>query len=127
MKLLLDTHIFLWWMEGDRRLREPVIEAISEARNEVLLSSVVIWEIAIKRSLGRLQVSVPTADLTQAAMAEQGFRALDFSPGHALAIEYLPHHHADPFDRALVAQAMAENATLVSVDPAMDAYGVARL
>jgi len=120
MKLLLDTHAVLWWLDDPLLLSPTAREAIAEPSNEVLVSAAVCWEIAIKRGLGKLTAP---ADL-RGALRSCGFTELNITPAHALATETLPMHHRDPFDRMLVAQSLAEGAMLVSRDPLMAAYGI---
>jgi PIN domain nuclease of toxin-antitoxin system len=120
MKLLLDTHALLWWLDDPQLLTPTARQAIAEPGNDVLVSAAVCWEIAIKRALGKLTAP---ADL-RGAMQNCGFMELDITPAHALATETLTLHHRDPFDRMLVAQALMEEATLVSRDPAITAYGL---
>lgn len=123
MKLLLDTHAVLWWLDDPLLLSLPARQAIAEPRNEVLVSAAGCWEIAIKRSLGKLTAP---ADL-RGALQTCGFTELNITPIHALATETLPTHHRDPFDRILVAQALIEGAMLVSRDPWVASYGLPTL
>jgi PIN domain nuclease of toxin-antitoxin system len=124
MRLLLDTQIFLWYLDRAARIPPPAREAIEAADNAVLVSAAVIWEIAIKASVGRLEI--PTADLRRLPRLVEtaGFAELPVLARHAAAVHALPWHHRDPFDRLLVAQARDEGLTLVSVDPAIRAYDV---
>ena len=121
MKLLLDTHAALWWLSGDERFGRAASEWLSDETNQVLLSAAVVWEVAIKRSLGKLQAP---GDLAPTLLAA-GALPLPITLDHAAAVEKLPWHHRDPFDRMLVAQASIEDATLVSHDESLQAYGVA--
>ena len=123
MKLLLDTHVVLWWLDDPGLLSKDAREAIAEPANEVFVSAVVAWEIAIKRGLGKLTAP---PDL-EAAIQACGFQQLPVSVAHALATESLPMHHRDPFDRMLIAQALAEGATIISRDPDIGNYGVSLL
>ena len=116
MNLLLDTHVLVWWDEG-RRLAAEAREAIAQA-DLVFVSAASAWEIAIKIGLGRLR---PTRTVEQAA-AESGFLELPVTFHHAGLVATLPPHHRDPFDRLLVAQALAEQLTLVSRDPVFRQY-----
>lgn len=120
MRLLLDTHSAIWFMDRDPRLREPTRELIRTPANEVLLSAVVVWEIAIKRSQGRLLVDRDIREMATDGPA----RPLGVTLEHAAATEALPWHHQDPFDRLLVAQATTEGASIVSVDKKLRAYDV---
>lgn len=118
MRLLLDTHILLWWLADEMRIPEQHREVIRDGRNQVFVSAASAWEIAIKRRLGKLRTP---ADLkTQITNAR--FELLNVTIDHALAIEGLPDHHSDPFDRMLVAQARSENLTMVSEDPKVRLY-----
>ena len=123
MRLLLDTHALIWALEGSRKLSRAARGVIEDPENEVLVSAVSAWEIAIKKSLGRL--SVP-GDLNEAIDAA-GFtrRALGFSEMRRL--ESLPALHTDPFDRMLVAHALEEGAVIVTRDPAIARYAVTTL
>ncbi len=120
MKLLLDTHAALWWLADDKRLGQDATRYLNDDSNRVLLSAVVVWEVAIKRSLGKLQAPVDLASTLIAA----GVQPLPITLDHAAAVEVLPWHHRDPFDRMLVVQALAENATIVSQDARLQEYGV---
>lgn len=120
MKLLLDTHAALWWMSGDRRLGEDTAGMLTDDANQLLLSAAVVWEVAIKRSLGKLRTP---GDLASALLGV-GAQPLAISVAHAAAVEDLPWHHRDPFDRMLVAQASVEGAAIVSRDEALRPYGV---
>ena len=123
MKLLLDTHAALWWYSDDERLGDEAGARLAHDDNEVLLSSAVVWEVSIKRSIGKLTVSDEWAD----ALLEGGARALHVTIEHAAAVAHLRPEHGDPFDRMLVAQAKLESAVLVSRDERLSAYGVPML
>lgn len=121
-KLLVDTNVIVWLLLGDRaQVSEAARLALEDERNRVAVSAVTVWEIAIKRSLGKLTIE----DRWARALARIGFDALPVTSLHAEAVENLPWHHGDPFDRLLVAQAMTEGLDLVSADARMAAYGVA--
>ncbi len=118
MRLLLDTHVLIWWDSGVA-MSDEAMAAIREA-DQVYVSAVTGWEIAIKASLGRIETSRTTA----AAVSESGFEELPVRLAHAEHVEKLPPHHRDPFDRMLVAQAQAEGLTLVTRDRVLRRYGV---
>lgn len=120
MKLLLDTHAALWWLADDDRVGTDAARQLDDASNRVLLSAAVAWEVAIKRSLGKLQAP---ADLA-ATLLKAGVQPLPITLQHATAVEALPWHHRDPFDRMLVAQAIVEGATIVSQDDRLHSYDV---
>jgi PIN domain nuclease of toxin-antitoxin system len=120
VKLLLDTHAALWFLGGDERLSENAHRHLTDESNRVLLSAAVVWEIAIKRALGKLAVP----DEYLALLLDAGVQPLPVSVEHAAAVERLPPHHRDPFDRMLVSQATIEGGALVSRDDALRPYGV---
>jgi len=120
VKLLLDTHAALWWLADDARVGREADRYLSDETNRVLLSAAVIWEVAIKRSLGKLHAP---ADLAPTLLGA-GAQPLPVTLDHATAVEALPWHHRDPFDRMLVAQALTEGAVIVSQDDRLRQYGV---
>jgi PIN domain nuclease of toxin-antitoxin system len=120
LKLLLDTHAALWFVGGDKRLSEIAHRHLTDRSNLVLLSAVVVLEVSIKRALGKLRVSDEYMNLLLGA----GVQALPLSIAHASAVEHLPSHHRDPFDRMLIAQASIEGAAVVTRDEAMRPYRV---
>jgi PIN domain nuclease of toxin-antitoxin system len=117
VKLLLDTHAFIWWDSG--RLPKGVVRRVQRAE-DVLVSAVTAWEIAIKSALGKMVAKGSVSD----AIADYGFTALPISLAHGDAIRTLPHIHRDPFDRMLVAQASVEDLVIVSADDVLRRYGV---
>jgi PIN domain nuclease of toxin-antitoxin system len=123
VNLLLDTHVFVWWNYAARELGREAREAISDPENQVFISAVSVWEIAMKRRAGRLQFS----ESPSGAIARGGFFPLPISPAHAERVAELPLLHRDPFDRMLVAQAQLESLTLVTADARIAAYPVAQL
>jgi len=122
MKLLLDTHVVLWWLDDPNQIGESAREAIADA-DRVLVSAAVAWEIAIKRALGKLAAP----HNLEAALASAGFEQLPISVSHALAVGSLPPFHRDPFDRLLIAQANFEGCELVTHDDSLAKYPVAIL
>ncbi len=121
MRLLLDTHVLLWWLVDDRKLTKNGRAIIANPDNDVLVSSASLWEIAIKAAQGRLEVEL---DDLEAAIARNGFRSLAIGFRHALTAGRLPAIHRDPFDRMLVAQASVEELRLVSHDRVFERYGL---
>lgn len=120
MRLLLDTHVLLWWLNDDRKLGPQVRSLISDGSNEILVSSVSVAEISIKRAMGK--IAAPS-DLLN-SLAEEGFRELPLLATHAAALEQLPLHHRDPFDRMLIAQAITESLTFATHDKAALRYDI---
>jgi len=120
VRLLLDTHILLWWLNDDALLPARAGDLIANRRNEVFVSPMSVWEVAIKSRLGRLKAD---ADEVRTAALHSGFQPLPFTPEHAAAVARLPHHHRDPFDWGLVAQALLEPLTLLTQDESLAAYG----
>jgi PIN domain nuclease of toxin-antitoxin system len=127
MTLLLDTHAFLWFVWDDPQLSTPARSAISAPQNRKLVSIASCWEIAIKTSIGKLQLGEPAATFIPRQLAQNHFDLLPVSLEHATGVERLPLHHRDPFDRILIALALAERVTIVSADAALDAYATTRL
>lgn len=123
MRLLLDTHALLWFQAGDRRLSRAARAAIEAEENQLVLSAAVVWEMAIKASLGRLQLG-GTVDAYLAEKLRQGYGMLPVAWEHAARVEALPWHHRDPFDRLLAAQALVERCPIVSRDRVLGRYGV---
>jgi PIN domain nuclease of toxin-antitoxin system len=120
MTLLLDTHVFLWWLDDPRKISAAARQAIGNGRNTVFVSAVVIWEIVIKKSLGKLKAP---GDLDHAIAANQ-FIPLPVTIPHVLALEKLAEHHRDPFDRLLIAQAFEEGLTFITRDEHAARYQV---
>lgn len=115
MDFLLDTHTLIWMMEDDPRLPTPVANLLTDETHELWLSAASFWEISIKRSLGKLNLSYSTNQYWSEA-ARQGIRRLPIELNHLLFLEQLPFHHRDPFDRLLIAQAQAEGLTVLTRD-----------
>ena len=121
LKILLDTHVLMWALGGVERLPPNVRRDIEDPKNEILFSAASIWEIAIKASQGRSDFVNDPALIDQEARAA-GFKELAISAAHALAVQGLPMHHKDPFDRLLIAQALTEPAWLYTADKQMARY-----
>lgn len=127
MRALLDTHSFLWFSTDDPALSAQADQLIADPANEILLSVASLWEIAIKVSIGKLGLTRSFEEAVLAPMSENGIRLLDVQVRHVREILTLPHHHRDPFDRMIVAQARVENIPIISVDMVLDSYGVQRI
>ena len=127
MRLLLDTHAFLWWVGGERPLGRRARAAVADPGNEVLLSIASFWEIAIKISLGRLGIGQPLSRFIAEQLRVNAFSPLEIGLAHAARVAILPFHHRDPFDRMLIAQALQEDLTIVSADRVFGRYGVPRV
>ena len=127
VRLLLDTHALLWWLDGDERLPVEAREHIIDENNAVLISAASAWEIATKVRIGKLPGAVEVAERMPEILISQGFTSLPISIEHARKAGLLADAHRDPFDRMLIAQAQLENLLLVSNEELFDAYGVRRL
>ena len=127
MRLLLDTHAFLWWLDGDRRLPARIRGVIAEAANEVLVSAASVWEITTKARLGKLPGATEVAADVPACIASQGFVPLPITVHHAQRAGALAGRHRDPFDRMLIVQAQGEGLPIASNETIVDDYGVRRL
>ena len=127
MKLLLDTHTFLWFISGDSKLSSTARLLIDDLANDKFVSIVSLWEIAIKYGLGRLILSDKYEVLFPNQIISNGFGQIAIESEHLYEFIKLPKHHNDPFDRLLIAQTIAEKMSVVSIDSAFDDYSVARL
>ncbi len=124
MRLLLDTHAFLWWVGDDDRLSKDVREALALADNEVFISVASSWEMAIKVRLGRLNLNEPLEGFVTRQIKLNALSVLPVDLQHTFTLQRLPVHHRDPFDRILIAQALAIDATLVTRDRLIGQYSV---
>ncbi len=127
MRLLLDTHAFIWWFEGSRRLPVPAREAIADDNNDVFVSAASAWEIATKHRLGKLAGVDVLARSIPEYIADQRFESLPVTVEDGVRAGALPGPHRDPFDRMLAAQAMGRDLVIVSTEALFDRYGVQRL
>ena len=127
MRLLLDTHVFLWWVEDAPALSRKARAAIANAENQCFLSVASSWEMAIKLSMGKLKLADAIERFVPQQLAENGFSQLGIDFRHVARVAALPFHHRDPFDRLLVAQAMEEKLPVVTSDPLFKKYGVTRI
>jgi len=124
MRILLDTHIFLWYITGDHRLSPQVAEVITDATNDVYLSVVSLWEALVKYQLGRLPLPSPADEYLKKRQDEHGIVTLPLEGAAVSRILELPPHHRDPFDRMLVCQAMQHDLDIATSDPQVEKYAV---
>lgn len=121
LRILLDSHVFLWWIDDPERIATPVRDAIADGRNDVHLSLASVWELAIKIGAGKLAVPIPLAEMVQ----RSEIPVLPIAFDHVIAAGALPPHHRDPIDRLMVSQALAEGLTVATRDPVFSKYGIA--
>ncbi|MBY0527714.1 MAG: type II toxin-antitoxin system VapC family toxin [Gemmataceae bacterium] len=127
MRLLLDTHAFVWFLLGDNQLSPAARAGIEDPGNEKLISPASYWEIAIKIGAHKYQLTEPYESFMERGIATNGFSVLPIEPRHTAILTTLPFHHRDPFARLLVAQAIVEQVPILSVDPRLDLYPIRRL
>ena len=127
MNILLDTHTFLWFVQDDTKLSPAARTLIEDSQSRPFLSVASLWEIAIKISLGKLQLTQPYDEFIPQQLALNGIGILSVTIDHTAAVASLPFHHRDPFDRLLAVQSKIEEMPLVSADPAFDAYRIKRV
>jgi len=127
MRLLLDTHTFIWWDSDPERLSKHVLSLCQNPEHELFLSVASVWEMQIKMQLRKLELRLPLAELMRQQQEQNGIFLLSITMNHVLALDSLPVHHKDPFDRLLIAQACAEDLTLISGDPVFSQYSVHRI
>ena len=127
MRLLLDTHAALWWMNADKRLSAPARKAIASAENERILSIAAAWEMAVKSSLGKLKLQLPVGGFLTEQLPANRIAVIAITIRDLARVEGLPFHHRDPFDRLMAAQALERSLTVVSADPIFERYGLDRL
>jgi PIN domain nuclease of toxin-antitoxin system len=116
MRLLLDTHIFIWWADQPEKLSPAALSALEDEANELLLSVASVWEMQIKIQLGKLKLSLPLKDLIKNQQETNDLTVSPVALTHVLALDALPFHHKDPFDRLLIAQSVEEDLTLITAD-----------
>ena len=126
MRYLLDTHILIWSFENNVRLPQHFKEIIEDTNNQLFVSIASLWEMAIKISNKKLDLTVSLSQLIK-DLSSKNITILSISPLHVLEVEILPFHHKDPFDRIIIAQSLTENITLISVDSVFDSYAIKRL
>ena len=127
MKLLLDTHVVLWWYLDDRRVSAAARALIEDPAKVKFVSPASHWEVAIKIRIGKYILRIPFRDFVREAIFDNGFVIAPIEPRHSEILTTLVQHHKDPFDRMLVAQAMAEDMAIASADTVLDAYPIRRL
>ncbi len=127
MRLLLDTHAFLWWVNNDPLLSDQARVTIANARNECYLSIASCWELAIKASIGKLRLSKSVDRFITEELSTNDFQLLTIDFKHVAKVETLSFHHRDPFDRLLVAQVLSEKMAIISADTVFSEYGVKRI
>ena len=124
MKLLLDTHVFIWWADQPEKLSPAALSALEDEANELLLSVASLWEMQIKIQLRKLKLSLPLKGLVKNQQETNELTVLPVELTHVLALDALPFHHKDPFDRLLIAQSNVEGLTIVTADSQLSAYSV---
>ena len=127
MNLILDTHVFIWWADEPERLSANALLALEDKNNRLFFSLIGIWEIQIKTQLGKMKLSLPLKDLIDSQEKANGLEILPITREHIFAVDILPFHHKDPFDRLLVAQGIVEKVTIVTADPKLSDYSVSLL
>jgi PIN domain nuclease of toxin-antitoxin system len=127
LRILLDTHAFLWFILDDPQLSVQADSLISDSNNEVAISPASYWEIAIKISIGKYSLPEPYAIFMEREISLNNFLILPIEPKHTAVITTLPFYHKDPFDRLLVAQALVEDLLVISADAVLDQYGIKRI
>lgn len=127
MRFLLDTHTFLWWLDGDKRLPVRVRNRISDESNEIIVSAASAWEVSTKVRIGKLKGASEIAESFGFCIQSQGFVPMSIKIEHAQSAGLLPSPHRDPFDRMLAAQSLMENIPLLSNDDKFDSFGVRRI
>ena len=126
MKVLIDTHALIWWLEGSKRLTGRALSILSNSNHMVLVSAASAWELAIKVALGKLSAAGLVTNLPS-HISEEGFIEQPITVEHAVRAGMLPAHHRDPFDRLLAAQAQSLDVAIVSGDKIFDRYGIRRI
>ena len=127
MRLLLDTHTFIWYATDNSRLSTIARSLINNGENDIFLSTASIWEMAIKHSIGRLSFSLPFMEFIKQQLSVSNIGILEINLDQIEIVASLPLHHRDPFDRLIIAQAITEQIPILSVDSVFDNYAIARL
>jgi PIN domain nuclease of toxin-antitoxin system len=124
MRLLLDTHAFIWWDSAPNKLPSQILALFQDQANEIIISVASIWEMQIKSQLGKLELKLPLEEIINTQQQTNNVQVLPITLAHVLALDGLPMHHRDPFDRLLVAQTNVEEVVLVSRDKIFEQYSV---
>jgi PIN domain nuclease of toxin-antitoxin system len=127
VKIILDTQVLIWWANDVSNISDRVQNIICNVDNELLLSLASIWEIQIKVSLGKLSLPRPLPDVIGTQVSKNQIKIMQIELSHIYTLDLLPHHHRDPFDRIIIAQAMDERVSIASIDKAFDAYSIERI
>jgi PIN domain nuclease of toxin-antitoxin system len=127
LKIILDTQVLIWWANDISNISDRVQNIIFDVDNELLVSLASIWEIQIKVSLGKLNLPRPLPDIIATQVSENQIKIMQIELSHIYTLDLLPHHHRDPFDRIIIAQAMDERVSIASIDKAFDAYSIQRI
>ena len=127
MKVLLDTHVFIWLDTQPEKLSNTVMEICQDIDNQLYLSMASVWEMQIKVQLGKLKLKIPLADMLTVQQQENDLNILNIVLPHIYQLQALPFHHNDPFDRLIIAQSVLEDMTLISFDEKFKAYGISVL
>ncbi len=122
LDLLFDTHSFIWWADEPMKLSRAALAALEDESNRLFLSDVSIWEMQIKVQIGKMKLQLPLQDLIDSQQRDNEVEILPIKTEHILALDNLPFHHKDPFDRLLIAQSIVEGFTIVTVDSEFPAY-----
>lgn len=126
MRILLDTHLLIWYLEGSESFSKPRRQRIVDANNDIFVSIASLWEISIKVSIGKLKISRSLSDVLQ-QLADQTIAILPIKSGHVLQVATLPFHHRDPFDRMIIAQAQVEFLPVMTNDNVFASYGIKQI
>ncbi|WP_413176466.1 type II toxin-antitoxin system VapC family toxin [Anabaena azotica] len=127
MRILIDTHVFIWWTGDSQKLSLTVYNLLTNPKTQVILSVVSIWEMQIKLSLGKLELKTALPELVEDEVKQNRIELLPLDLSHIYALSNLPNHHRDPFDRLLIAQAKSEELVIISIDEKFDGYDIERL